>query len=53
MDLTTLFRAPPMDPLLKIVSGVPIFRECNRVELEALKELVVDLFLNYHLLNKQ
>ena len=37
MDFPSLFRAPPMDPLLKIVSGVPIFRECTRVELEALK----------------
>ena len=37
MDFPSLFRAPPMDPLLKIVSGVLIFRECTRVELEALK----------------
>ena len=37
MNLANLFRPPPMDPMLKIVSEVAIFRDCNRAELEALK----------------
>ena len=37
MNLLNLFSPPPMDPLLQIVSGVAIFRDCNRAELEALK----------------
>ena len=37
MNLLRLFSPPPMDPLLQIVSGVAIFRDCNRAELEALK----------------
>jgi CRP-like cAMP-binding protein len=37
MNLLELFRPPPLDPMLKIVSGVSIFKECSRAELEALK----------------
>ena len=46
MNLANLFRPPPMDPMLKIVSEVAIFRDCNRAELEALKlHLLVRHFL--------
>ena len=37
MNLLELFRPPPLDPMLKVVSGVSIFKECSRAELEALK----------------
>jgi CRP-like cAMP-binding protein len=37
MNLANLFRPPPLDPILQVVSGVAIFRECTRGELETLK----------------
>lgn len=30
MNLANLFRPPPLDPILQVVSGVAIFRECTR-----------------------
>jgi CRP-like cAMP-binding protein len=37
MNLFKIFQTPPMDSQLQIVSGVPVFRECTRTELEALR----------------
>lgn len=37
MSLLSLFRPPPLDPMLQVVSGVPVFRDCTRSELEALR----------------
>ena len=37
MNLLKLFRPPPLDSMLQVVSGVPIFSECTRSELETLR----------------
>lgn len=37
MNLFHFFRPPPLDPMLQVVSGVPVFRDCTRSELEALR----------------
>ena len=37
MNLLKIFQAPPMDSQIQIVSQVPVFRECTRTELEALR----------------
>ena len=37
MNLLHFFRPPPLDPMLQVVSGAPIFRDCTRAELETLR----------------
>ena len=37
MNPLQFFRPPPLDPMLQVVSGASIFRDCTRSELETLR----------------